>query len=147
MALMLKGGGAEPARMLRQAGLRVTPQRLAIAYEVLTQRHPTAAEVYDAVRVQFPTMGLATVYATLNTMSRSGLLTPVPLADAVRFDANVSPHANLICVTCGDIIDFDGCADVLAELRQRTAQTAGFAFESERLDLYGTCAACRAKQR
>jgi Fur family peroxide stress response transcriptional regulator len=145
MALMLKSGGTEPAQLLRQAGLRVTPQRLAIAHEVLTQRHPTAAEVYEAVRTQFPTMGLATVYATLNTMGRSGLLMPVPLADAVRFDANVSPHANLICVECGDIIDFEGCADVLAELRQRTAATAGFAFESERLDLYGTCATCRSK--
>jgi Fur family peroxide stress response transcriptional regulator len=145
MALMLKGGGTEPAQLLRQAGLRVTPQRLAIAHEVLTQRHPTAAEVYEAVRIQFPTMGLATVYATLNTMGRSGLLMPVPLADAVRFDANVSPHANLICVECGDIIDFEGCADILAELRQRPAATAGFAFESERLDLYGTCATCRSK--
>jgi Fur family peroxide stress response transcriptional regulator len=146
VALLFNRVGAEPAQLLRQAGLRVTPQRLAIAHEVLTRSHPTAAEVFDAVRTQFPTMGLATVYATLNTMSQRGLVAPVPLADAVRFDANVTPHANLICVSCGDIIDFDGCADVLAQLRERTAETAGFTFESERLDLYGTCAACRARR-
>jgi Fur family peroxide stress response transcriptional regulator len=143
MALLLQSG-TDAARLLRQAGLRVTPQRLAVAREVLTRRHPSAAEVFDAVRVQFPTMGLATVYATLNTMSSRGLLSPVPLANAVRFDANVSPHANLICNSCSAIIDFEECRDVLAQLRERTAAAAGFTFDAERLDLYGTCSACRA---
>jgi Fe2+ or Zn2+ uptake regulation protein len=140
------GSGPNPAQLLRQAGLRVTPQRAAVAHAVLMGQHPTAAEIFAAVRKQFPTMGLATVYATLNTMSRRGLLTPVAFADAVRYDANVTPHANLICVVCGSITDFDGCADVLAQLRDRTAIGAGFSFAAERLDLHGTCAACSEKQ-
>jgi Fur family transcriptional regulator, peroxide stress response regulator len=134
---------SEPARVLRQAGLRVTPQRLAVAREVLNRQHPTAAEVYEAVRSQFPTMGLATVYATLNTMSRVGLVKPLPFADAVRFDANVAPHANLICTQCQRIVDFEGCIDLLAQLRDRTQEGAGFSLDAERLDLYGTCANCR----
>jgi Fur family peroxide stress response transcriptional regulator len=133
----------ETARLLREAGLRVTPQRLAVAREVMNRQHPTAAEVFEAVRGQFPTMGLATVYATLNTMSRCGLVKPLPFADAVRFDANVSPHANLICKQCGRITDFEGCIDLLGQLRERTQQGAGFALDAERLDLYGTCANCR----
>jgi Fur family peroxide stress response transcriptional regulator len=135
----------DPARLLREAGLRVTPQRLAVAQAVLMRQHPTAAEIYDAVHRQFPTMGLATVYATLNTMSRRGLLAPVAFADAVRYDANVTPHANLICVVCGSITDFDGCEDVLADLRERTASSTGFSFAAERLDLHGTCAVCKSK--
>src|SRR3954471_12254568 len=133
----------EHARLLREAGLRVTPQRLAVAREVMNRQHPTAAEVYEAVRGQFPTMGLATVYATLNTMSRCGLVKPLPFADAVRFDANVSPHANLICTACGRIVDFEGCIDLLGALRDRTAEGAGFALDEERLDLYGTCSTCK----
>jgi Fur family peroxide stress response transcriptional regulator len=136
---------AGPARLLREAGLRVTPQRLAIASTVLRRQHPTAAEVFEIVSKQFPTMGLATVYATLNTMSRRGLVQPMPFADAVRFDANVTPHANLICVSCGSITDFEGCDDVLRQLRERTAEMAGFSFEGERLDLHGMCAACSAR--
>jgi Fe2+ or Zn2+ uptake regulation protein len=135
-------GGADPARLLRQAGLRVTPQRLAVAQAVLAGKHPTAAEIFAVVHQQFPTMGLATVYATLNTMSSRGLLAPVAFADAVRYDANVAPHANLICIVCGSITDFDGCEDVLEQLRDRTATSAGFSFVAERLDLRGTCAAC-----
>jgi Fur family transcriptional regulator, peroxide stress response regulator len=133
----------EHAHLLRQSGLRVTPQRLAVAREVMTRQHPTAAEVYEAVRGQFPTMGLATVYATLNTMSRRGLVKPLPFADAVRFDANVAPHANLICTRCGRITDFEGCIDLLGQLRDRTQEGAGFALDTERLDLYGTCDSCR----
>src|SRR5712692_11967196 len=134
---------SDPARLLREAGLRVTPQRLAVAQAVLMRQHPTAAEIFEAVHTQFPTMGLATVYATLNTMSRRGLLAPLAFADAVRYDANVTPHANLICIVCGSITDFDGCQDVLAQLRDRTATRAGFSFAAERLDMRGTCAACR----
>ncbi len=134
--------GTDPARVLRDAGLRATPQRVAIVREVLHRNHPTASEIYDGVREQYPTMGLGTVYATLNTLSERGLLNVLPVADAVRFDANVAPHANLICTRCGTIVDFEGCEDVLEQLRERTHGGAGFAFAAEHLDLYGTCASC-----
>ena len=128
--------------LLQGAGLRLTPQRLAIAREVLVQDHPTAAEVYEAVRDRFPTMGLATVYATLNVMVERGLLRPLAFESAVRFDANVTPHANLICTACGRITDYDGCDDVLRLLRDRAASDAGFELEQQRLDLYGRCGPC-----
>jgi Fur family peroxide stress response transcriptional regulator len=128
--------------LLQGAGLRLTPQRLAIAHEVLAQDHPTAAEVYEAVRVRFPTMGLATVYATLNVMVERRLLRPLAFGNAVRFDANVTPHANLICTACGRITDYDGCDDVVRALRERAASDAGFELEEHRLDLYGRCAPC-----
>jgi Fe2+ or Zn2+ uptake regulation protein len=120
------GDSTTATNLLQGAGLRLTPQRLAIAHEVLAQDHPTAAEVYDAVRVQFPTMGLATVYATLNVMVERGLLRPLAFENAVRFDANVTPHANLICTACGRITDYDGCDDVVRALRDRAAHDEGF---------------------
>ena len=138
------GHPASATTLLQGAGLRLTPQRLAIAEEVLSQDHPTAAEVFDAVRARFPTMGLATVYATLNVMVERGLLRPLAFENAVRFDANVAPHANLICTTCGRITDYDGCDDVLRALRERAAADAGFVLEEHRLDLYGRCGSCAA---
>ena len=127
--------------------MRATPQRLAIVGEVLGQNHPSAAEVFEAVRSAYPTMGLGTVYATLNVLSQRGLLRVLPVANAVRFDMNVAPHANLICMACGRITDFEDCGDVLDKLRERTATDAGFAFAGERLDLYGTCAECRSASK
>lgn len=144
MAHAHAGDAASATTLLQGAGLRLTPQRLAIAHEVLAQDHPTAAEVYEAVRVRFPTMGLATVYATLNVMVERGLLRSLAFESAVRFDANVTPHANLICTACGRITDYDGCDDVVRTLRDRAASDAGFQLEEHRLDLYGRCASCAA---
>lgn len=139
---MLAGAASDPTRVLRQAGLRATPQRVAIVRAVLEDNHPTAADVFETVRKDFPTMGLGTVYATLNTMSQRGLLNPLPGPDAVRFDPNLSPHANLVCVRCASIIDMDNCGDIVEQLRERAARGLGFAYTTQRLDLYGTCAAC-----
>src|SRR5918997_3186321 len=142
MAHAHAGDATTATTLLQGAGLRLTPQRLAIAHEVLAQDHPTAAEVFEAVRAQFPTMGLATVYATLNVMVERRLLRPLAFENAVRFDANVTPHANLICTACGRITDYDGCDDVVRALRERAARDAGFELEEHRLDLYGRCALC-----
>ena len=147
MAHIHPGNPTTATTLLQGAGLRLTPQRLAIAHEVLAQDHPTAAEVYEAVRGQFPTMGLATVYATLNVMVEHGLLRPLAFENAVRFDANVTPHANLICTACGRITDYAGCDDVLRALRERAASDAGFELEEHRLDLYGRCALCVVDER
>ena len=139
-----RGERQRAATLLQGAGLRLTPQRMEIAREVLGHNHPTAAEVYDAVRRRFPTMGLGTVYATLNVMVERGLLRPLAFEDAVRYDANLTPHANLVCTNCGRIIDFTGCDDILRLLRERTAAMAGFLLEEQRVDLYGRCVHCKA---
>jgi Fur family peroxide stress response transcriptional regulator len=130
--------------ILRQAGLRPTPQRLAIVAEVLLRHHPTVAEVYDSVRREFPTIGLATVYNTLRSMTERGLVRELPFNNATRFDVNLTPHANLVCTRCGAIEDSEACDDLLMQLQQRIAGTAGFAPESQRVDVYGICARCAA---
>jgi Fur family transcriptional regulator, peroxide stress response regulator len=129
--------------LLRGAGLRVTPQRLAIAQAVLCKHHPSVAEVYDTVRERFPTIGLATVYATLHGMAEHGLVRSLPFENVTRYDANTAPHANLICTSCGQITDFEGCEDILSQLRERTGSQVGFLLEQERVDLRGLCATCR----
>ena len=129
--------------LLRGAGLRVTPQRLAIAEAVLCQHHPSVPEVYETVRQRFPTIGLATVYATLHGMAEHGLVRPLPFEGVMRYDANTAPHANLICTSCGQIADFDGCQELLEALRERTGRSAGFSLQQERVDLLGVCASCQ----
>jgi Fur family transcriptional regulator, peroxide stress response regulator len=136
-------GRAHEVSLLRGAGLRVTPQRLAIAQAVACQHHPTVAEVYEAVRQRFPTIGLATVYATLHGMAEHGLVRPLPFQNVTRYDANTEPHANLICTSCGKITDFDGCRDILTFLHERARSRLGFSLEQERVDLLGRCADCQ----
>jgi Fur family peroxide stress response transcriptional regulator len=128
--------------LLREAGLRSTPQRLAIVREVFQRRHPTVAEVYDTVREQFPTIGLATVYNTLRSLTERGYVRELPFGDATRFDVNVEPHINLVCNRCGQIVDSAACDDLLPEMRSRVMSVDGFMPESQRVDVYGLCNAC-----
>lgn len=134
---------SEPLALLRQAGLRSTPQRLAIVREVFALNHPSVGEVYDAVRQEFPTIGLATVYNTLRTMTDNGIVSELPFANATRFEINTQPHANLVCRKCGAIEDCDAVAeDLFAEIRSRVANAANFRPESQRIDIYGLCRNC-----
>lgn len=130
----------EHVALLREAGLRTTPQRLAIAREIFARNHPTVAEVFAAVRRQFPTIGLATVYNTLRSMTEKGLIRELPFADAIRYDANISEHVNLVCTRCGKIEDREDCDDLVRAIRERVSR--GFTAQNERVDLYGFCRAC-----
>src|SRR5690606_3436810 len=128
--------------LLREAGLRSTPQRLAIVNEVFQRHHPTVAEVYETVRRQFPTIGLATVYNTLRSLTERGYLRELPFGDATRFDVNVEPHANLVCTRCGRIEDSAAVEDLIIEIRNRVAAGDGFKPEAQRIDVYGLCNRC-----
>jgi Fur family peroxide stress response transcriptional regulator len=128
--------------LLREAGLRSTPQRLAIVDVVFDRHHPTVAEVYETVRRQFPTIGLATVYNTLRSLTERGFVRELPFGDATRFDVNVEPHANLVCRQCGGIEDSSACDDLITEIQRRVLMGDGFTPESQRLDIYGLCSRC-----
>lgn len=130
--------------LLRDAGLRSTPQRLAIVDEVFSRHHPTVAEVYETVRRRFPTIGLATVYNTLRSLTERGFVSELPFGDATRFDVNLAPHANLVCKRCGRIEDSRDCEDLISQIKSRVAAGEGFRPESQRIDIYGLCRSCAA---
>lgn len=91
----------------RQAGLRVTPQRMAVYKALLeTDQHPSAEIVYRHVRQIFPSISLDTVNRTLLTLSDMGAATIVEgSGDAKRFDANQDAHQHFKCVKCKRITD------------------------------------------
>jgi len=93
---------------LKRAGLKMTPQRLAV-YEYLlgSQEHPCAETVFRDLRPTFPTISLDTVNRTLLTLSRVGAAFVVEgTGDAKRFDANLDNHQHFKCIKCKRIIDF-----------------------------------------
>jgi Fur family peroxide stress response transcriptional regulator len=136
--------GIREIDLLRQSGLRSTPQRVAIVRVLFSRSHPTVGEVYESVRRQFPTIGLATVYNTLRTMTQRGLVSELPFSSAMRFDANMTPHANLVCRDCGRIEDVEFAPEHLDSMLQNLARGAGFAPDGHRFDVYGLCRGCAA---
>ncbi len=99
-------------RRVRAAGLKLTPQRLAIVRELATDpTHPTAQELYERLRREQPTMSFATVYNTLDALAAAGLCSSLALAPgASRFDANMAPHDHLVCDGCGLVRDIHRAA-------------------------------------
>ncbi|MEN6333446.1 MAG: transcriptional repressor [Phycisphaerales bacterium] len=92
----------------REAGLKVTPQRMAV-YKALveTTEHPSAEAVFQRVRRTFPSISLDTVNRTLLTLNDMGAAFVVEgSGDAKRFDANLCSHQHFKCLKCKRILDF-----------------------------------------
>jgi Fur family peroxide stress response transcriptional regulator len=132
---------------LRRQGLKATPQRLAIADALLAHGgHPTVTEIFDEVRMSFPTMSLATVYHTLHTFAESGVVDELPFAEGTRYDPNVTPHVNLVCQRCGEITDAHEHRAALMALRNAVSARSDFTVTTQRMDFYGLCSRCRVAQ-
>ncbi len=96
---------------LRRAGLKMTPQRLALVHEFATdESHPTAQALFERLRPAFPSMSFATVYNPLDALARVGLSSTLRLGQAARFDPNTTPHHHAVCDVCGDVRDVPAAA-------------------------------------
>lgn len=129
---------------IRDAGLKVTPQRIAVCdWLYRNNTHPTAADVYEALREAFPTMSLATVYSTLEVLEGLKLIYPVGTnADSSkRYDTVSRPHVNLVCRRCGRVIDAP--SDRLLDEARRSVAPYGFAAQDITVVIYGFCADCQ----
>lgn len=136
--------------LLRMNGLKVTNQRIAIL-EVLSDRpgeHLTAEEIYDYVREDYPDIGLATVYRTIQLLSELDLIDKLNLDDGyVRYEIgsknredNCHHHHHLICLECGNIYAFQD--DLLENLEERIEVTLGFEVVDHEVKFYGHCKEC-----
>ena len=137
----------EMTAALRQAGLRLTPQRLAICRALAdNDTHPTAQVLFEQLQAQFPSLSRATVYNTLEVLVRSGLAHELGTAgdNAIHYDADTAPHVNLVCVKCHRIEDLPDVP--LDKVAQQVAQGSGYEVQGARVVYYGLCPACRASQ-
>jgi len=93
----------------RQAGVKLTHQRLEIFREVAASlEHPSAEAVMKALQPRMPTVSLDTVYRTLWLLHDLGLVSTLgPRRESVRFDANLEQHHHYVCVRCGLARDFE----------------------------------------
>ena len=127
----------------REIGLNVTYQRIKI-FESLNRvdTYPTAEEIYQIVKKEYPSISLATVYKTLETFAENNLITKVTsLHDLARYDGNTSPHHHLVCVKCKKIVDVND--DHFQEIKIPESSENGFQMLGYRIQFEGICSNCQ----
>lgn len=134
---------------LKEKKLKVTQQRLLVLQTLAENRdkHMTAEDIYEVVRTDYPEIGLATVYRTVQLLREMHLLDRVNLDDGcVRYEIRHLPegemhhHHHLICRTCGKVIPFE--KDLLDALEAQIEKDTGFRVMDHELKFYGQCKEC-----
>lgn len=130
------------AELLKEKGLKVTPQRLAI-YSALagTKTHPSAETIHHMVVANNPSISLATVYKTLDSFTKAGLIQELHLSfDYSNYDADISTHQHIVCRKCDKVYDVYYTPDIA--MRKKVEEETGFAIDDEQIVFFGTCPDC-----
>lgn len=126
---------------LKSLGLKITPQRIAIL-EILKDNtsHPSAEEIYSHLKPDFPSLSLATVYNTLESLTRAGAIQEVIIDSRKRhYDPDTSSHSHFLCRSCSCIYDLE----VNIDLPETPCELDNFLLECVSMHLHGICPKCR----
>jgi Fur family peroxide stress response transcriptional regulator len=131
-------------KVLKDRGCRLTPQRVAmLKIMAKSEGHPSIEQIYEHIRVDFPTTSLATVYKTMSLLKDMGEVLELTLASVgTRYDGNRPyPHPHIICTKCGQILDpvIGGVAEVSEEMARQT----GYQITHHQLNFFGLCPKCQ----
>ena len=137
----------DPADLLRQRGVQVTAQRLAVMRAVAGQPHITADGVAEIVRAEIGAISLQSVYDALGILVAEGLIRRIqPAGSPARFEDRVGDnHHHLICRICGRVVDVDcavGSAPCLT-----AADDGGYEIDEAEVAYWGRCPDCLAQDR
>ena len=138
-------------RLLKEKGLKVTQQRLLVLEVLADQRdqHMTAEDIYELVKEDYPEIGLATIYRTVQLLLEMQLVDRINLDDGcIRYEIGEflggegkHHHHHLICRTCGKVLPFND--DLLEGLERHIEEQTGFHVLDHELKFYGQCEECR----
>lgn len=130
------------AEVLKEHGLQVTPQRIAVLQAVAAQPHTTADAVADTAREQIGSISKQSVYDALAALVDAGIIRRIePAGSAARYETRVGDnHHHLVCRGCQAIIDVD-CA-VGAAPCLTAADAAGYTVDEAEVTFWGTCPTC-----
>ena len=127
----------------RRSGYTLTTQRRAVL-EALeeSQGHPSAEEVYLAVKRRNPRVALGTVYGALSVLEEIGVIESKHWAESpARYDLNVAPHLDIRCVRCGRVSEVEGVD--LDALETKVRGATNYEVTKTEMVLEGVCPACQ----
>lgn len=128
---------------LKDSGLSVTAQRLALMDAVAANPHATTDELTEVVRGKIGTISRQAVYDTLGVLTEKGLIRRIqPLGAAARYEDRVNDnHHHLVCRGCGLIFDIDCATGATPCLT--AAEDHGFTIDEAEVVYWGRCPECQ----
>ncbi len=128
---------------LKERDFRLTPQRVELVRLIaVSDGHPSANQLYQKIKLKFPTMSHATVYKTLGLLKEMNQVLEIDLREDSHYDGNrPQPHPHLICMKCNKIIDADVSLD--QKSLRRLERTSGYQILRPQISLYGLCLDCK----
>lgn len=132
--------------LFREKGFKVTVQRLAICKYVLARDdHPSADQIYQALKIDYPTISLGTVYKTLHLMQDLNLIQELGFKDgSIRYDPDMELHINIVCSKCGKIHDYK--PENVEKLWSAIISGLGIRPKGQRIDIYYECDDCKEEE-
>ncbi len=138
---------AETVAVLREAGHRLTPQRLVILSILRhAEGHVTAAEILESVRQQYPYVDISTVYRTMSAFKELHLVSETDMGTGeYSYEWTMpEPHHHLICRECGAEISLDN--KYLQSIGRKLLKDYGFRAEPGHFAIFGLCQACAQRE-
>ncbi|MGL5439459.1 MAG: Fur family transcriptional regulator [Filifactoraceae bacterium] len=132
--------------MLHSRGKKVTPQRLCVVkiMEELAGKHLSCEEIHEQVKQRTPSIGIATIYRTVQMLDEIGVVTKLNLDDGkIRYEISqeeVHNHHHLVCKNCGKIIEVK--IDLLEDLEKTIESKYNFIILNHDLKFFGKCENC-----
>ena len=135
----------EPAQLLRQHGVQVTAQRLAVLRVVSGRPHQSTDEISEMVRAEIGAISKQAVYDALGVLSERGLIRRIqPAGSLARYEGRVGDnHHHLVCRSCLQMVDVD-CA-VGQSPCLTASDDAGYEIEEAEVVYWGRCPDCLAE--
>ena len=131
-----------PADVLRQHGVKVTVQRLAVMRAVSARPRVTADDVFEAEGAEIGTISRQAVYDALGMLVDKGLIRRIqPAGSAARFEGRVGDnHHHLICRACNRMADVDCAVGYTPCLT--AADSSGYEIDEAEVIYWGRCPEC-----
>lgn len=128
----------------KDIGIKLTPQRLAVLeYLEGNKSHPSAEDIFRAVRERYPTMSFATVYNILETLKEKGLVQELNIdPQKKRFDPDTTSHHHFICTGCGRVIDIP--EEKVPEIQEKYFDN--LEVHRVHMEFYGLCHNCKERK-
>ncbi|MBA7675302.1 Ferric uptake regulation protein [subsurface metagenome] len=133
-------------KALSLAGARMTNQR-ALILEIIRQRHLDADGIYLQARKKQPRLSLSTVYRTLRTLRKLGLVEELHFDETHHhYEVKTSvEHHHLVCLGCGKVAEFS-CL-LSPKMKENIGREKGFEVTGAEVRMTGYCAKCRQKRK